>query len=276
MSTQRNLQVSTQFNPHLLITVKCAGPGCANIHRESNHWFLVTIEPATFICRPFSSAIDLQEADKPVCGQACAQKLLECFLAKTVSHPSHHQPSHPGQSITSSASHPSHHHPSHPGQSITSSASHPPHQQPSHPGQSAGRHHINSVINHSAPEDNMHTPAPDLLQSTPPINEQFADPISTQYAPAASLQQPELISCVYIGLQCSQCGDVRQALNNLPAGETTFCPQCGATCPFSRLGTGLTSRELPFHEITSPCKQNVTPFHHAPEIALRPRPWQQT
>lgn len=75
--------MSTQSNPHLVLTVKCAGPGCANIRRESNHWFLITVEPGTFICRPFSSTINLQGDDKPVCGQACAQKLLECFLAKT-------------------------------------------------------------------------------------------------------------------------------------------------------------------------------------------------
>ena len=163
----------------------------------------------------------------------------------------------------------------HPDQLVIRSASHSSHHQPSQLDQSANRHH-----SHPIPEDNVQAHTPNHSQPTPPINEQSTDlisndPISNQYAPAPCLTQPVLASCVYIGLQCSQCGDVRQALNNLPAGETTFCPQCGATCCFSRLGTGLTSRELPFHEITSPAKQNVTPFHHTPEIALHPRPWQE-
>lgn len=246
--------MNTQSNPHLVTTVKCAGPGCANVRRESNHWFLITIELGTFICRPFSFTINLQGDDKPVCGQACAQKLLECFLAKPASHSPRQQSDH--------------HH-----QSVSRSASRSPHHQPSHPNQSVSRHQINSVINHPIPEHNMQTPNDSHLM--PPINEYLVDPISNQYAPVPRLQQPELIPCVYIGLHCSQCGDVRQALNNLPAGETTFCPQCGAMCCFSRLGTGLTSRELPFHEITSPAKQNVIPFHHTPEIALHPRPWQE-
>lgn len=264
--------MSTQSNPHLVLTVKCAGPGCANIRRESNHWFLITVEPGTFICRPFSSTINLQGDDKPVCGQACAQKLLECFLAKTISHSPRHQLSHPDQSVSRSIFHAPPHQPSRPDQSVSRSASRSPHHQPSQPDQSASRQ-LNSVINHPIPEHNMQTP--NDSHPTPPINEYSVDPISNQYAPAPRLTQPELVSCVYIGLQCSQCGDVRQALNNLPAGETTLCPQCGATCCFSRLGTGLTSRELPFHEITSPAKQNLIPFHHTPEIALHPRPWQE-
>lgn len=251
--------MSTLRNPHLVVTVKCAGPGCTNVRRESNHWFLITIELGTFICRPFSSTIDLQEIDKPVCGHACAQKLLECFLAKTVSHSPRQQSDHPDQLVSRSASHLSRNQLSQPGQSTT---------------------HINSVIHHPIPEGNVQIPAPNHSQPVSPIAEQSADlisndPISTQYAPAPRLTQPVLSSCVYIGLQCSQCGDVRQALMNLPAGETTLCPQCGATCCFSRLGTGLTSRELPFHEITSPAKQNVTLFHPTLEIALHPRSWQE-
>lgn len=69
-------------NPHLVITVKCAAPGCANVRREANHWFVITTEQQHFICRPYLSATSLRLADEPVCGQACAQKLLERFLAK--------------------------------------------------------------------------------------------------------------------------------------------------------------------------------------------------
>ena len=68
-------------NPHLITTVKCAGPGCASVRRESNHWFLVTLETSRFICRPFAPAITLRAVDQPACGQACAQRLFERFLA---------------------------------------------------------------------------------------------------------------------------------------------------------------------------------------------------
>lgn len=68
-------------NPHLVTTVKCAA-GCTNVRREANHWFVITTEQHRFICRPYLSATSLRVADEPVCGQACAQKLLERFLAR--------------------------------------------------------------------------------------------------------------------------------------------------------------------------------------------------
>lgn len=69
-------------NPHLVTTVKCAGPGCANVRREANHWFVTTIEENKFICRPYIPSLGLKETDEPACGQACAQKLMERFLAR--------------------------------------------------------------------------------------------------------------------------------------------------------------------------------------------------
>jgi hypothetical protein len=68
-------------NPHLVTTVKCAAPGCANVRREANHWFVISVEQR-FTCRPYSAAADLRSTDKPACGQACAQKLFERYLAK--------------------------------------------------------------------------------------------------------------------------------------------------------------------------------------------------
>lgn len=73
------------FNPHLVLTVKCAGPGCVNMRRESNHWFLITIERGAFLCRPYLPGEELQPLDLPACGQACAQKVLERFFAREVS-----------------------------------------------------------------------------------------------------------------------------------------------------------------------------------------------
>jgi hypothetical protein len=70
-------------NPHLVTNVKCAAPGCTNVRRQANHWFVVTVEQHRFICRPFLSATSLRLADLPACGQACAQKLLERYLSAT-------------------------------------------------------------------------------------------------------------------------------------------------------------------------------------------------
>ena len=68
-------------NPHLVTTVKCAAPGCTNVRREANHWFVISVEHR-FSCRPYSTASDLRSVDEPACGQACAQKLFERYLAK--------------------------------------------------------------------------------------------------------------------------------------------------------------------------------------------------
>lgn len=72
--------MTTSRNPHLVTTVKCAAPGCTNVRREANHWFVISIEQR-FTCRPYSAA-DLRSTDEPACGQACAQKLFERYLAK--------------------------------------------------------------------------------------------------------------------------------------------------------------------------------------------------
>ena len=61
--------------------------------------------------------------------------------------------------------------------------------------------------------------------------------------------QASLVPCVYIALLCSHCGDLRQALAALPDSEITVCPECARACSFVLLGSGLTKRVLPFHEI---------------------------
>lgn len=68
-------------NPHLVTTVKCAAPGCTNVRREANHWFVISVEQR-FTCRPYFAAAALRPTDEPACGQACAQKLFERYLAK--------------------------------------------------------------------------------------------------------------------------------------------------------------------------------------------------
>lgn len=63
-----------------------------------------------------------------------------------------------------------------------------------------------------------------------------------------------LVSCVYIALRCSRCGDFRQALAELPRSGSVACPECGRDCSFVLLASGLTTRNLPFHE-----RQRVEP-----------------
>jgi hypothetical protein len=73
--------VTKPRNPHLVITVKCAAPGCTNVRRQANHWFVISVEQR-FTCRPYLATADLRPLDEPACGQACAQKLFERYLAK--------------------------------------------------------------------------------------------------------------------------------------------------------------------------------------------------
>lgn len=63
--------------------------------------------------------------------------------------------------------------------------------------------------------------------------------------------QPSLHPCSYISLQCSRCGSVRQAIANLPTQAFIACPECNRECSFLLLGSGLTTRSLPFHQIHS-------------------------
>ena len=69
-------------NPHVITTVKCAAPGCTNVRRQANHWFVTSVVRERFICRHFLPCAELRPTDEPACGQACAQKLLERYLAK--------------------------------------------------------------------------------------------------------------------------------------------------------------------------------------------------
>lgn len=73
--------MSKPRNPHLVTTVKCAAPGCTNVRRETNHWFVTSSDRERFVCRPYLPATGLRSPDEPACGQACAQKLFERYLA---------------------------------------------------------------------------------------------------------------------------------------------------------------------------------------------------
>lgn len=59
----------------------------------------------------------------------------------------------------------------------------------------------------------------------------------------------QLVPCVYIALRCPQCGELRQALAHVPTAEHVDCPECDTECAFVLLGSGLTTSQLPFHEL---------------------------
>ncbi len=55
--------------------------------------------------------------------------------------------------------------------------------------------------------------------------------------------------CVYIEITCPKHEEVRLVLKTFPLAEIAVCPGCGFPRPWVMLGAGLTSRELPFHEV---------------------------
>lgn len=65
----------------------------------------------------------------------------------------------------------------------------------------------------------------------------------------SSVRQPALRPCIYIALRCECCGSVRQAIPELPSHTVIACPECSKECAFVLLGSGLTSRNLPFHQV---------------------------
>lgn len=62
-------------------------------------------------------------------------------------------------------------------------------------------------------------------------------------------RKPALRPCIYVALRCSRCGSVRQALAELPTQAVVACPECNRECSFVLLGSGLTARPLPFHQV---------------------------
>src|SRR6476469_150750 len=62
------------------VQVACDGPGCNAVRGDVNHWFVVNIAAECFCCEPFYPRYKLSKRDHVVCGQRCAQKLLEKYF----------------------------------------------------------------------------------------------------------------------------------------------------------------------------------------------------
>jgi len=74
--------VNNNANVFVRSGVHCAGPNCAAVRKEVNHWFVVSIVNGRFTAEPFDSWGELGPHDRPACGQQCAQKLFEQYLSK--------------------------------------------------------------------------------------------------------------------------------------------------------------------------------------------------
>jgi hypothetical protein len=79
-------------------------------------------------------------------------------------------------------------------------------------------------------------------------NQSSSQPVT---ASVLSFSECTLHPCFYIALQCSRCGNVRQAVALQPIHCTIACPECALECHFVLLGRGLTKRNLPFHQVQS-------------------------
>lgn len=76
-------------NPYVTPQFRCAGPNCEAVRKASNHWFVIWPGAGgVFHCAPlslFQYPDELLSDMKPVCGQACAQKIFEQYLANAAS-----------------------------------------------------------------------------------------------------------------------------------------------------------------------------------------------
>ncbi len=93
-----------------------------------------------------------------------------------------------------------------------------------------------------------HEPVSASMQRSSPCSAMLDDRSQASIQPSPAMQHA-LSPCIYIALRCSGCGSVRQAITELPAHAVIGCPECGEECAFVLLGSGLTSRNLPFHQV---------------------------
>ena len=93
-----------------------------------------------------------------------------------------------------------------------------------------------------------HEPASASMQRSSPCSAMPDDRSQASTQPSSAGQHA--FASVYLHCSlCSRCGSVRQAIADLPAHSVIGCPECGQECTFVLLGSGLTSRNLPFHQV---------------------------
>jgi hypothetical protein len=69
-------------NPYLQPIVRCAGPNCGQIKRETNFWYIVRIFSDQFILNTWNwELLASYDNAAPLCSEACASKMLSKFMS---------------------------------------------------------------------------------------------------------------------------------------------------------------------------------------------------
>jgi hypothetical protein len=72
----------SKFNAYGVSSIRCAAPTCTNVREKlEQHWFVTLVSEGEFTCRRYDPKRPLHSSDQPVCGQACALKLFDRYLA---------------------------------------------------------------------------------------------------------------------------------------------------------------------------------------------------
>lgn len=61
-------------------TYSCDAPGCHNLKKESNHWWIITFNPSGLLLYPMSNEAKLKSDSRTVCGRECVQKIIEQYM----------------------------------------------------------------------------------------------------------------------------------------------------------------------------------------------------
>jgi hypothetical protein len=71
-------------NPYIdQFSVHCAGPNCGHTKLSTNNWYTVRIFPESgeLILDAWDEAIAAQDNSLPLCGEACAIRMVSRFMA---------------------------------------------------------------------------------------------------------------------------------------------------------------------------------------------------
>lgn len=62
------------------------------------------------------------------------------------------------------------------------------------------------------------------------------------------IERHSLTRCYYVYLNCPQCGELREAISEMPTERFLPCPVCQREVDYTFMGNGGTARSVPFWE----------------------------
>jgi hypothetical protein len=71
-------------NPYISMSIRCAGPNCDHVKQTTNHWILMEIHNSHGPTISFGTWSDIdarQDGVLPLCGDACAIKMMQKWLS---------------------------------------------------------------------------------------------------------------------------------------------------------------------------------------------------